>query len=158
MTVANDVCWDSENEKRPYLAVDAVIFKKHKDKLQVLLGKRGKGIAGAGKWHVPGGHVKEGEKLTEAVKREVREETGLEIVIDQIVWIEENFDNNRHHVTIDIACWLEGKQEPKNLEPRKCDGWQWFDLDNLPTPLWKLAKFFPVFRQKRLNSIRECFK
>ena len=156
---SNHIQWDPENENRPYLAVDAVILRYKKGKLQVLLGKRGQNVAGAGKWHVPGGHVKEGEKLVEAVKREVKEETGLDIKIDQIVWVEENFENNMHHVTIDIACWLKDKtQKPSNLEPDKCEGWQWFDIDNLPSPLWKLKEFFKVFPQKTFESIHQCLK
>lgn len=38
-----------------------------------------------GEWHVPEGHLEKGEKFEEAVKREVEEETGLEVSVHSIV-------------------------------------------------------------------------
>ena len=43
----------------------------------ILLGKR-KGAIGDGTWCLPGGHLEYMESLTEAAKRELKEETGLE--------------------------------------------------------------------------------
>lgn len=31
------------------------------------------------------------------------------------------------------ADWVSG--EPELKEPHKCDGWAWYDIDNLPEPL-----------------------
>ena len=33
-----------------------------------------------------------------------------------------------------MAHWMSG--EPKIMEPDKCDGWDWYDMDNLPSPLF----------------------
>ncbi len=38
-----------------------------------------------GEWHFLGGHVEKGEQMEEAVKREVKEETGLEGEVHQII-------------------------------------------------------------------------
>lgn len=38
-----------------------------------------------GQWHFPGGHLDSGEDVREAVKREIKEETGLEVETHQIV-------------------------------------------------------------------------
>jgi 8-oxo-dGTP diphosphatase len=59
---------------RPYLAVSAAIFRDGR----VLVVRRAQPPAN-GLYTLPGGGVELGETLTEAVIREVREETGLEI-------------------------------------------------------------------------------
>lgn len=38
-----------------------------------------------GEWHIPGGHLEKDEKVEEAVKREVEEETGLDVSIHRII-------------------------------------------------------------------------
>ena len=56
------------------IGVGAVIFRDD----QVLIIKRGKAPF-LGQWSIPGGGLEFGEKVTDAVIREVREETGLEV-------------------------------------------------------------------------------
>ncbi len=47
----------------------------------VLLGKKAPGRGGVytDKWHIPGGGVEPGEELVEALQREIKEETGIDI-------------------------------------------------------------------------------
>lgn len=59
---------------RPYLAVSAAIIRDGR----VLVARRARGPA-LGVWTLPGGVVEAGETLTEALKREIMEETGMTV-------------------------------------------------------------------------------
>lgn len=67
----------------------------------ILLIRRGR-PPGAGLWSIPGGRVEPGETLAEAVVREIREETGLEGVCDQMVGWVERIDTTHHYVILDF--------------------------------------------------------
>lgn len=47
-----------------------------------------------------------------------------------------------HYVTIFLrAALADPLKEPQNLEPDKCHGWDWYDWNTLPQPLfWPLEK------------------
>lgn len=68
----------------------------------ILLVKRGRD-PGRGLWAVPGGKVRRGEPMRAAARREVREETGLDVEIGAVVWTGEHIDDDFHIVLIDFA-------------------------------------------------------
>lgn len=84
---------------RPELCVGAVVERGD----QLLLVRRGRGAA-AGQWSVPGGRVEGGETLVEAVVREVREETGLDIVCGEALGWVERISDEHHFVIMDFRA------------------------------------------------------
>jgi 8-oxo-dGTP diphosphatase len=94
---------------RPFLGVGALIFDADK----ILLVERAKEPL-RGFWSIPGGIVETGEKLEEAIRREVREETGLEVDALSIFEIFERImpdaegRTEYHYVLIDYLCHVTG--------------------------------------------------
>ncbi len=86
---------------RPEVCVGAVAVNEGR----LLLVRRGHGPA-AGKWSVPGGRVELGETLAEAVLRELREETGLEGVCDELVGWVERMSPDHHYVILDFGVTI----------------------------------------------------
>ena len=65
----------------PKLAVAVLIARDGR----ILLGKRGPGAREPGKWSFPAGFVERGETVERAAAREAREETGLDVVVGDLV-------------------------------------------------------------------------
>ncbi len=103
---------------------------------KVLLGKR-KSEHGQGQWASPGGHLEQGEEPEECAKREVEEETGLQIKnIQKATYTNHIFEGTaKHYVTLwMVSEYASGQVQLK--EPDKFERWDWFDWDNLPSPLF----------------------
>ncbi len=119
-------------DKRPKIGVACILQKEGK----VLLGKR-KGTHGAGSWAPPGGHLEFGESVADCATRELMEETGIQASSLHLgPWVENIMENGeKHYVTIFVLIdtFL---GEPALLEPDKCETWEWFSLNDLPSPLF----------------------
>jgi 8-oxo-dGTP diphosphatase len=100
---------DRRYPKRPILGVGAIII----DAGRVLLVERGREPL-RGYWSIPGGVLETGEKLIDAVRRETREETGLEIEPVSVVEIFERIMRDQagtaeyHYVLVDYLCRVTG--------------------------------------------------
>ncbi|MEX1124410.1 MAG: NUDIX hydrolase [Acidimicrobiia bacterium] len=87
----------------PVVGVGVVLIDDH----HLLLIQRGHEPS-KGRWAVPGGKVNPGESLREAAVREVREETGLEVEIGEVVWVGEHISEQGHIVIIDFEGHVVG--------------------------------------------------
>jgi len=105
------------------------------DKNETLLLKRTlKARNSAGFWAEPGGGVEVGEKVEDALKREIKEELGVEIKIIKFLGFTEGIVDNQHWISLNyLAKIVSG--EINNLEPEKHAEVKWFSLDGLPEKL-----------------------
>lgn len=106
------------------------------DGKKVLLGER-RGSHGDGTWCFPGGNLEFGESPLLCAKRELKEETGLNVTqLMQGPYTNDVFEReNKHYVTLFVLGKYEGGT-PDLREPEKCKGWRWFEWGQLPAPLF----------------------
>lgn len=118
-----------------------------------LLQKR-TGSHGEGTWSLPGGHLEFGESFEDTARREVKEESSLEITNARFGAVTNDIfeKENKHHVTVWIVSnYANG--ELKNMEPHKCTEQAWFTLDTLPEPLF--PTWYQLFKSDFLVTIRK---
>jgi len=92
---------------RPICGVGAVMTQNG----LLLMVQRGR-PPGEGLWAVPGGKVRFGETMIGAVRREVFEETGLEIRPGRVIWAGDSIGPGEppawHFCLVDFLCTVEG--------------------------------------------------
>lgn len=97
-----------EFPKRPIVGVGGVVIHRGR----VLLARRRREPL-KGRWSIPGGTVELGEELEQAVRRELREETGLRVEPLEVLAVFDRIQRQGrrvryHFVIVDYACRLEG--------------------------------------------------
>ncbi|RIA90778.1 NUDIX hydrolase domain-like protein [Glomus cerebriforme] len=126
-----------------------------------LIGKR-KGSHCEGTWQLPGGHLEFGESFKDCARREVLEETNLEIknityqtVTNTVIPYE-----NKHYVDIYLkAEIIDDNAEPVVMEPNKCECWEWVTWDEfikggiLEDKI--VNKYRPMFRPMEILLIEQ---
>ncbi len=93
-----------------------------------------------GTWMIPGGAVEFGEKLEDTVKREAREEIGVEVGVVRHVQTGTHIimeDGHRTHWIAPVFLCRVVSGKPKLLEPEKHAEMRWFPLNALPGNLSK---------------------
>jgi 8-oxo-dGTP diphosphatase len=85
------------------------------------------------KWEFPGGGVKFGETLRDALHREISEEFGFSVTIIRLLDVIDHIlpEEQQHWVSPVYIC-RPYVGSPRILEPLKCIDIRWFSLDKLP--------------------------
>ena len=116
------------------IAVSALIF----DEGRILLAHR----RDIDWWNLPGGGMEVGETVDEALHREVFEETGLEVEIEQLVGVYSK--PQKQEVVFTFRCHVTGGVPSATEETREC---RFFAPDNLP------ANTLPKHRQRVEDAV-----
>lgn len=127
-----------EYPRAPLVGVGAVVIRDG----EVLLVKR-KYEPGKGLWSIPGGLVELGERLRDAVRREILEETGVEVEVGALLDVIDNIVRDEdgrvrfHYVLVDFLAKPLGGSARASGDAEET---KWFKRDELrPGELTKTA-------------------
>jgi ADP-ribose pyrophosphatase YjhB (NUDIX family) len=137
------------------LGVGALIIENGR----ILLVERGKAPL-EGYWSLPGGGVETGERLEEAIRREVREETGLEIEDLEVLEIFERVMRDAegrveyHYVLIDYLCRPAGGVLGAATDASRCDWFGEEEMGALKITAGTPAVIAKAFRRVEQGTVR----
>lgn len=100
------------------------------DGSKVLLGKR-KNSYKSGSYGAPGGRVEGTEKIIDCATRELFEETGIKSDKIEYVGVVRDMQEGYSFMHFGFIYRLNG-ETPKLTEPEKCEGWEWFEINDIP--------------------------
>ena len=114
------------NVEPPLATVGALIFNAQKDVLMIRTHKW------SGKWGIPGGKIKRGESSLAALRRELKEETGLNITDIEFVLVQDcisskEFYRDAHFVLLNYICQCVAKK-PRVVLNEEAREFQWLPL------------------------------
>jgi 8-oxo-dGTP diphosphatase len=132
-----------QQHNRPQVGIGLLIVKGNK----ILLGKR-KSSHGAGEYGSVGGHMEYMESFESCILRELAEEAGEDLKVKNLRFL--CLDNVKQYAPkhyVDIAMVAEWKSgEAKVMEPDKLEFWDWYDIDQLPEPLFILDTYVDAYK------------
>ena len=139
-----------EYPKHPIVGVGAIIIQNGK----ILIVRRGS-EPGKGKWSVPGGLVELGETVKQTVVREVKEECGLDVEVDELIDVVDSmtFDENGklkyHFVILDFFVKLKGGELKPGDDAKEA---LWVPLEEVEK--YDLTRTFRDFLKRNMEKIR----
>ena len=116
---------------RPAVTVDVILATREVRPRVLLIQRKKDPFAGA--WALPGGFVEENEKLAEAARRELKEETSLDIPDIEQLYTAGDPGRDPRGWTISVVYLA--RVNAKDLKPMAADDAKavgWFPLDKLP--------------------------
>lgn len=102
-------------------------------------------------WDVPGGSVESGELPQDALKREFLEETGLEVVVKNIIWEDSNLDVEKNTVFTRLVyiCQLVDKTKIEvNIDLGEHSNFKWCSKEELLSGQYQLVPYLETIMQR----------
>jgi 8-oxo-dGTP diphosphatase len=92
-------------------------------------------------WEFPGGTVEFGERLADALKREMREEFGIEIEVGELLDVVDHIlaEEKQHWVSPTFLCRITSGT-PQIREAGKCSAIDWFAPPDMPSGLTRITR------------------
>jgi 8-oxo-dGTP diphosphatase len=135
----------------PRIAVAVIVGHENK----VLFGQRLNGTGGGYEWQLPGGWIEMGESPEQSALREVKEETGLDVIDLHLVSVTNNvFTDGNHSISLCFEATCLHSDRLVNRENDKCARWVWKSWDQvtedlfLPLQLLKNTLYRPFLSKK----------
>lgn len=113
----------------PRVGVGAVVLRRGR----VLLVRRG-GQPASGKWSLPGGLVELGETTVDAVRREIREECGIDIRVVGVAGVIDRITRDAagriryHYVLVDYLAYAESEAVVAGTDAAEC---RWVEIERV---------------------------
>lgn len=112
---------------------------------QIFVGRRVNTGYHDGLLNLPAGHIDPGETPIEAIVREVKEEVGIEVPGDELMFLHTQYNRNVSEGKADRTHYyfkyeLPAEIEPFNAEPDKCSETFWVPVGE------RIDEFFPFMR------------
>jgi 8-oxo-dGTP diphosphatase len=116
---------------RPALTVDIVVATREARPRVLLIRRRNDPFAGS--WALPGGFVNENERLADAARRELEEETGIKVAALEQLYTAGDPGRDPRGWTVSVAYLAQ--LDAADVKPVAADDAEvvgWFPLDELP--------------------------
>lgn len=105
-------------------------------------------------WSPPGGGVEFGEPMTEALKREFLEETGIHIAVEQLLYVSEFVQPPWHAVECYFLCTADQTDAIRGRDPELDEANQMIrDVQFIKVSELGVLNLIPTFLQHRLPDL-----
>ena len=138
-----------DNHQKIKIAVDAIVFGYRNNALYILLIKQKYG-AMKNNWVLPGGFVKDDEPLSDAVRRELKEEAGIEVnYLEQLYTFGDDIHRDPRFRVVSVAYFA--LADPAKLLLRAdtdAEDAQWFPVNEIPKVGYDHASIIKVAHER----------